>query len=276
MPWSTASGASIHYTLSGRGQRSLILLHELGGSLESWSALLPLLEADFHILRFDQRGAGLSEKIRLPVTLEDHASDLEALIDAVGLTPPFHVAGVAAGAAIALILAARRPAEVASLILCAPATRIDGNRRNYLHDRAELAIEKGMRAIADASLARSFPEAVIRDRAVYDAYRGRFLSNDPVCYAMANDALANADLDASIDSVRCRCLLLAGTRDLLRPVEEVRALAARIQGSELLEIECGHLMPVQAPEAVAEQIRRFLTSDRPGASLHESQPSSHT
>jgi 3-oxoadipate enol-lactonase len=276
MPWSTASGASIHYTLSGRGKRSLILLHELGGSLDSWSALLPLLEADFHILRFDQRGAGLSEKIRLPVTLEDHASDLEALIDTVGLKPPFHIAGVAAGAAIALIVAARRPAEVAALVLCAPATRVDGDRRNYLYDRAELAVEKGMRAIADASLARSFPEAVIRDRKVYDAYRGRFLSNDPVCYAMANDALANADLDASIDSLCCRCLLLAGTCDLLRPVGEVMALATRIRGSELVEIDCGHLMPVQAPEAVAEQICRFLVSDQRGASLRDSQPSPHT
>src|ERR1700720_477786 len=69
MGWMTSSGVSIYYEVSGRGPRSLILVHELGGTLDSWDAVLPLLEPEFRVLRFDQRGSGLSEKVRKPFTI---------------------------------------------------------------------------------------------------------------------------------------------------------------------------------------------------------------
>src|ERR1019366_6124590 len=111
---------SLHYCVSGRGPRSLVLIHELAGTLESFDHVLPGLEADFRILRADQRGAGLSEKGRAPFSLDDLVTDTLRLLQTAGLPPPYYVGGIASGAAIAAALTLRRPREVAALALCAP------------------------------------------------------------------------------------------------------------------------------------------------------------
>ena len=157
MGWLTSSGVSIHFEVSGRGQRSLILVHELGGSLDSWDAVVPLLEPEFRILRFDQRGSGLSEKVRQPFTIDDHVQDLQNILGAVEFPPPYHLVGLAAGAAVVLGFIHRRGAEAAAAVLCAAASDVGPDRRQFLLDRADLACREGMCAVADTTLARSFP-----------------------------------------------------------------------------------------------------------------------
>ena len=124
MGWMTSSGVSMHYEVSGRGQRSLILVHELGGTLDSWDAVLPLLEPEFRVLRFDQRGSGLSEKVRKAFNVEDHVQDLQNILEVVELPPPYYLAGMAAGAAVVLGFVHRRGAEAAAVVLCAAATDV--------------------------------------------------------------------------------------------------------------------------------------------------------
>ena len=258
MGWMTSSGVSMHYEVSGRGQRSLILVHELGGTLDSWDAVLPLLEPEFRVLRFDQRGSGLSEKVRKAFNVEDHVQDLQNILEVVELPPPYYLAGMAAGAAVVLGFVHRRGAEAAAVVLCAAATDVGPDRRQFLLDRAELACREGMRAVADMTLARSFPPVVRHDPAVFEDYRGRLLSNDPVCYAAANRALLDAHLDEAIAGLRCRCLVLAGAHDGLRPPEDVAALARRLPGAEFAVLDTAHVMPVQAPELFAEHLLEFF------------------
>jgi 3-oxoadipate enol-lactonase len=120
---------SLHYRVSGRGPRSLVLIHELAGTLESFDRVVPALAADFRVLRADQRGAGLSEKVRAPFGLDDLVADALALMPIAGLEPPYYVAGIASGAAIAAALALRRPDQVAALALCAPSLGTNPDRR---------------------------------------------------------------------------------------------------------------------------------------------------
>ncbi len=258
MPWVTSAETSIHYKVSGAGERRLILVHELGGSLDSWDAVLPRIELEFRVLRMDQRGAGLSEKIREPFTIYDHVRDLENVIAAAEFAPPYYIAGIAAGAAVVIAFIDRRPSEVKAAILCAAATDVSQDRRQFLIDRSELARRQGMRAVADATLARSFPVAVRHNMATYENYRGRLLANDPVCYAFANRVLLEADLNDAIAALRCPCLVLAGAHDLLRPPGDVKALADRVHGAEFAVLDTAHVMPVQAPEAFSEKLLQFF------------------
>lgn len=260
MNWIDLEQVTLRYTLSGSGPVPLVLIHELGGSLESFDALMPRLERDFRVLRYDQRGAGWSEKPRKPFTIADHARDLRQLLDALGLAGPFCLAGVAAGAAIAVVHTLNDPAAVHGLALCSPALTVAEDRVRYLVDRSERAMREGMAAIVDASLARSFPSVVRRDPAAYAAYRARFLASDPVGYAHANMALADVRLDGQLRGLDLPCLVLAGTHDLLRPPEAVRALSAQLSRAIYAEIDSGHIMPVQAPEAMATHLRHFFAS----------------
>jgi 3-oxoadipate enol-lactonase len=249
---------SLHYCVSGRGPRSLVLIHELAGTLESFDHVLPGLEADFRILRADQRGAGLSEKVRAPFSLDDLAADTLRLLQTAGLPPPYYVAGIASGAAIAAALALRRPHEVAALTLCAPSLGTNPDRRHYLLERSETAKREGMRAIVDMVFERTYPQHDRGDAEIYSEHRARFLAIDPVCYAHANRMLAEVALEPLLQQIACPCLLLAGRHDQMRPPAQVERYAAMLRRAEFAIIDSGHIMVVQAPDAAAAAMRNFF------------------
>ena len=258
MPWTEQGAVSLHYRLSGSGPARLVLLHELGGTLESWDGVIARLGDGVRALRMDLRGAGLSEKVRARYDIDDQVDDLAAVVEAAGLPPPFHIVAVAAGCAVALGYAARHRDDVARLVLCCPALSVDEDRIDYLTERAERAAASGMRAVAEASLARSYPPEATTDIAARAEYRARFLANDPVCYGLANRVLATARSEHAMASLRCPVHMLAGAHDGLRPPAAIRALASRIPGATFEVIDSGHLMPVQAPGALARVLADIL------------------
>lgn len=255
MAWFERDDISLSYELGGRGGRTLVLCHELGGSLDSWAEVVRLLEGEFRILRWDQRGAGRSEKPVQPYPIARHAEDLSALVDQLGLAPPYTMVGAAAGAAVALLFAQARPESVAAAVLCAPSLGVDPTRRGYLLDRSAKAARLGMRGIVDVSLGQSYPPEAITAEATYRDYRARFLGNDPVSYGLANAALADFEAGDLLSRIGFPVVLLAGVHDRLRPPAYVEGLARQIRGATVTRVESGHLMPVQAPEVVAKAIR---------------------
>ena len=97
MNWIEVNGTSLRYELSGNGKTTLVLVHEMGGTLDSWDQVLPALNNTRRVLRCDTRGAGLSEKIHGKVTFDDMADDLAALLDATGIGGKVALAGTADG-----------------------------------------------------------------------------------------------------------------------------------------------------------------------------------
>ena len=84
MNFTEVNGTALRYDLDGNGLSSLVLIHEMGGTLESWDFVTPLLSGKRRILRYDTRGAGLSQKVRGMLTIDAMVDDLVALLDAVG------------------------------------------------------------------------------------------------------------------------------------------------------------------------------------------------
>jgi 3-oxoadipate enol-lactonase len=258
MNWMHLDDVTLRYQVTGQGPQTLVLLHELGGSLESFDMLMPRLGDGLRVLRHDLRGAGLSEKPRTGFSFDDHVTDLRKLLIATGIDGPVHVAGVAAGAAIAVSFALRYSDRVSSLALCAPALGVDEDRIQYLSRRSELCMRDGMRAVAADTLDRSYPKAMRRDHVAYLSYLGRFLANDPVGYAHNNRAFAKVNLFGRLSDLPHRCLLLAGAHDPLRPPDQVAALARLLPHAELATVASGHLMPVQAPAEMARRLTAFI------------------
>ena len=61
MNWIDVNGAALRYDLSGAGDPTIVLVHEMGGTLDSWDHVLPALSRGRRVLRYDTRGAGQSE-----------------------------------------------------------------------------------------------------------------------------------------------------------------------------------------------------------------------
>jgi 3-oxoadipate enol-lactonase len=257
LPWIEANGVSFYYRLEGTAGPIVVLLHELGGSLESWDGVVPGLLGRFRVLRYDQRGFGLSEKVRQPFDLDALVDDFEALTKELGLAAPFHLVCVAAASTQALRLMERTPNALASLVLCNPAPGVDASRAEQLESVAAQAEREGMRSILATMLARSYPPE-LSDRATYEAYRGRYVANDPVGFALAFRVLARTDKRPSLANVTCPTLVVSGRQDNVRPVAVTQEIAGKIPGARFETIDAGHMMPVTAPEALTALLLDFL------------------
>jgi 3-oxoadipate enol-lactonase len=251
-----ANDISIHYQLAGNGP-TLVLMHEMGGTLDSWDRVVPGLTGKFRVLRYDQRGAGLSEKVRQPFSNDTLVHDLQAVLAGLKLPPPYHVVTVAASTAQALVLMERQPSAIGSFVFCNPLSGIDPARASALDQRADLTARDGMRAVLSITLDKSWPPD-LGDRAAYEAYRGRYLANDPVCFGLVNRALARTNVTHLIKDITCPTMVVAGRHDQVRPAAGSEQIARDIKGARFETIDAVHMMPAQAPDALLALLQDFL------------------
>jgi len=258
MNWIEVNGTSLRYEVSGNGPNTLVLIHEMGGTLDSWDQVLPALNNSRRVVRYDTRGAGLSEKIRASVTWDQMADDLAALLDALEIRGRVALAGIAVGAAIAVHFAVRYPDRAAALVLHGPAVGVAEERRQATLDRAAAVQAGGMRSVVEASLAASYPPVVRHDPAVFAAFRARWLGNDPASFAAINRMLAGESIEHELVRIGCPALFTAGRHDGLRPASIIEPMARQVRGSAFLELNSGHFASVQTPGLVGQAIHYFL------------------
>ncbi len=258
MDWVDINGTSLRYDVIGDGPADLVLVHEMGGTLESWDGVLPALLPGRRILRYDTRGAGQSEKLRAAVTFHTMASDIKALLDAEGISGKVALAGCAVGAGIALTFAGSYPERAAAVIAMAPATGMAAARREGVLASVAATEAAGMRAAVETSFANSYPPEVRHDAEMYRRFRARWMAGDPNSYAAIYRMLVNAELGDTLAAITCPVHCIAGTHDKLRPPAVVEPIAAAIPGATFAAIESGHFMAVQTPVLVAAAINGFL------------------
>jgi 3-oxoadipate enol-lactonase len=256
--WIDVNGAALRCEVLGEGAKTLVLVHEMGGSLDSWDQALDLLLPGRRVLRYDTRGAGQSEKLREPPTFDVMADDVAALLDALGITGKVAIAGSAVGGGIALHFAVRHAARTAATIAMSPAFGVPAAGRATGLARAAMVERVGMRAVVDATFANSYPPQVRHDLAQYETFRTRWMTNDPSSYANITRMLAAADIEAGFASIACPALLLGAAEDPLRTPAMVEEVARAIPGARYQVVATGHYWAVQTPALVARTITAFL------------------
>jgi 3-oxoadipate enol-lactonase len=260
MDFVEANGVALRCELSGAGDRTLVLVHEMGGSLESWDEIAPRFARSRRVLRYDTRGAGLSQKVRGELTFETMADDIAALLDHFGIAGKVALAGIAVGGAIALQFATRYPKRTSAVAVGSPATGIAAERRAPALERLA-RIEAGGMAVAveDAMLGGYAPE-IRGDIARFERFRTRWLGNDPSSYATIWRMLASADMQDELARLTCPVLVIGGSLDRVRPPALAQAVAESIPGARYTEIRTGHYMAVQTPDLLTDTIDAFLRS----------------
>ncbi|TAN24190.1 MAG: alpha/beta fold hydrolase [Actinomycetota bacterium] len=260
MSWIDANGVSIRYRLDGTAGKPLVVLfHEIGGSLESFGEVAHHLRPDFQVLSFDQRGSGLSEKVRTSFGVDDLVSDVSELIHIVVGDVKCHLVTVAAAGLQALRFYERFKNRVSSITLCNPALGVDPARASALIERADFAERNGIRAGLDMTLDKSY-QLELRDDRVFPDVRGRYLSNDPFGFAEANRLLARTDLRGLLPMLRCPTMVVAGRQDQVRPFQGSEETAKQIAGSRFELVERGgHFITITSPEEVGVLLADFLS-----------------
>ncbi len=177
-----ANGVSLRYAVEGAG-KPVVLIHEMGGMMESWGHVAPILAASRRVIRYDTRGAGFSEKIRSAITIDTMTDDLIALLDGIGIGGKVALVGTAVGGAIALHTAFRFPERIAACVVTSPATSIPPANRAATLERVAQFEQEGVRVAFESTAANGYPEELRGDAARFAAWRARWLGNDPSSFA---------------------------------------------------------------------------------------------
>jgi 3-oxoadipate enol-lactonase len=256
--WVELNGTVLRVAIEGQGP-PLVLVHEIGGMIESYDDIVPLLRENHQIVRFDIRGSGLSEFAIKPLTFEVLIADLLALLDHFAL-PRVSIAGCALGAAIAIAFAIEHPERVERVVAMSPALSIPPERRAATLARAKVFETEGMRPTHEARLSSSYPQALRADRERFERVFRRRLSASPYGVAALVRLLADSDVMERLPRLTRPMLVVAGTYDGDRPPSVVRPVADAAPGAKFIEIASGHFMPSQTPDRVAKVLNEFLAA----------------
>jgi 3-oxoadipate enol-lactonase len=257
MSFSASSFGTVHYRLTGDANGTVIVFcNSLGTDTTIWDDVLDELN-DFRLLTYDKRGHGLSSVPPGPYTIAELAGDLLELVEHLGIDR-FVLVGISVGGLIAQRFALDHSERLMGLVLCDTAAKT-GDEATW-NERIEAVRAGGMAAIADAVLARWFPDGTRAGRDTeITGWRNLLMRSPPEGYAATCAALRDANLTDEIVGIRLPTLVVVGAEDQSTPVSLVRATADRIPGARFEVIErAGHLPPIDQPTLIARLIRSHV------------------
>ncbi|MEC9344573.1 MAG: alpha/beta fold hydrolase [Pseudomonadota bacterium] len=252
------NGAGCRFRVTGGTQPPIVFIHELGGSLESWSDLIDLLDARYNCIAYDMRGAGMSEKFRGAFDLDTLADDLRALLRRVDVSGGVTVVAAAAGAAVAVRFATRHPQHVARLVLASPALAVPPERREAARQMADRIEIEGLRCMADAVLPKAFPEQHWTSKETRTRTLARWHGADPEGYAAHYRTIIDKGVTRELANLYCETLVLSGRDDPFNPPEALQQVVRPARNLTFEIVEAGHFMCVQSPQKVAGLIADFI------------------
>jgi pimeloyl-ACP methyl ester carboxylesterase len=247
----------LHHVRGGApAEPVLLLIHPMGSDLRFWDACRAIWEPRWNCLAVDLRGSGGSPAGGEALSIGNHAGDLAGLVDALAIGRAVPV-GCAVGAMVAVAFAGLHPGRCAGLVLSNPGFRTGPEARAMLAARAAAVRAAGMAAVLPGAVDAAF-EGCPRD-AGYRTWLARFAAQEPEAYARQIEGVLEADVAPSLGAIDVPTLIVAGGRDRLLPVEQARAVAAGIAGSEIVEMpEAAHFIPWQRPAEFAARVGAFL------------------
>jgi len=232
-----------------------------------WHYFLGGLARDRTLVRYDERGTGLSDREARDLSFEAMVGDLEAVVDTLDLEQ-FALLGMSQGAAIAIAYAARHPERVAGIVICGGYARGHAHRGRTPEQRldAELLLNlirvgwgganpKFRRVFATMFVPDASPEQVV----AFDELQR--LSAAPEAAYRLRRTFDDIDVTEACKRVRSPALVMHARDDGVVPFEEGRLLAGLIPGSRFVPLEGrNHILLAREPgtDRFFAELRSFL------------------
>ena len=268
-------GVQLAYATSGTGPplvKPANWLTHLDYDWESpvWRHWLQALSTGHTLVRYDERGCGLSDRDAEDLSFDAWVRDLETVVDAAGLDR-FPIFALSQGCAVAIAYAVRHPERVSRLVLYGGYSRGVMKRARTPEQVEEVTmVMQGIPlgwgydnpAFRAFFAARFLPEGTAEQTKWFcDLQR---ITTTPATGARLLSTAATIDVTALAQLVRAPTLVLHATGDAVAAFNEGRRLAALIPGARFVPLESRNHVLLEHEPAWArftEEVRRFLAED---------------
>jgi pimeloyl-ACP methyl ester carboxylesterase len=226
----------------------LLLIHGAAGTHLDWSLHLRRMNAVVP----DLPGHGKSDSLPSRTQIEDYATDMIALLDALEI-PQAVIVGQSMGSAIALTMALQAPGRAAGLILIGAGAKFDVNPRildNLLSNQAKVA-----EWFTQWMWSSSTPQ---RPREL--GYE-QFMKTPPQVVLDDYTACQQFDLRSELDNINIPVLIFGSAEDRMTPLADAAELQAELPDAELVVVDnAGHMMQLEQPEWIVNRINQWLST----------------
>lgn len=259
MPHVNVGDQRLWVTDKGKGS-PVVLLHSLFFDARVFEPLEERLVEEHRVLAVDVRDHGRSEGPPREWTLRQAADEIQQALDELDAQAA-HLVGLSMGGMIALRMALAHPERVRSLSLVS--TSADTEPRAWLHkamvETVRLGGRPATRLLLPYAVAQMFSKQA-RDSHAVDEWRQRIVAMDPQALHRAGQAVFDREsiLDR-VGEIDVPALVIVGEQDEAVPPEHGRQLAKGLPQAEFVEVsDAGHILPVEAPEVLGDELVHFL------------------
>ncbi len=236
-----------------------------------WNHLLHEFADDHQLVRYDERGTGLSDRNVEDLSLDAFVDDLSSVIEAVGVER-FPLFGISQGGPVAVAYANRHPEKVSHLILLGSFATGWKKARLAPDDlekrQAQMTlIKQGWNsknpAIRQLWTTLCIPEANPDEAKSFNELQQASVSPDNA--ARIFEALGELDVHEILPKLNVPTLVFHARGDALVPFEEGRRLASMIPNSRFVTLESNNHLLLQHEAAwhvFASEVRKFLGREK--------------
>lgn len=234
-----------------------------------WRHWLDGLAEGRTLVRYDERGSGLSDRDVPRFSIDAWVEDLEAVVDEAGLER-FSLLGLSNAGAVAIAYSVRHPERVSHLVLCGAFSqgrlRRDPSSRARAEAEALLSLIRVGWGQANPAFRRTFttlfvPEASHEQMEWFDELQRVSASADTA--ALMRLAREEVDVSGLLGQVTTPTLVLHAQDDAAVPFEQGRNLASAIPDARFVPLEGrNHILLADEPawEVFLSELNAFLPS----------------
>ncbi len=228
---------------------------------QSWVLQTRELERRYRCILHDFRGQMLSAKPPGPYSMELHAEDLRALLDALDVEG-CHLVGTSYGGEVGMVFAYTYPERVRSLTVISSVSHVEVPLRRQIERWRQAALEDPG-SLYDLSAPDNFSPRFRKQYGGVIAQGRRRLEQSPPEFFRALvgliDAFEGLDVTARLPEIRCPTLVMCGEGDTLKPVAYSRTIASAIPYAEMLVVPgAGHAVVIEKHREVNTALLGFL------------------
>ncbi len=239
------------------GKPPLLLLNALGADHTMWDPQMPRFREHFRVVRFDDRGHGLSAAPETPYTIDRLGRDARGVLEALDIDSA-HVVGLSKGGMTAAWLGINAPDHIEKLVIVSSSPHLAP--REVWEGRAQTARNEGLGALVDAVIGRWFTESYrVSHPDECARIRAMLLRASDEGYAACCEALAEMDLRDDLELIPVPTLVICGDSDAGTPVAKTREWVASIEGARLEVIrKAAHMVNIEQADAFNDLVLGFL------------------